>query len=296
METVYRDYAPKGVKFYYIYKALAHPELNGYVQPVTLEERLLHVREAQRTLGSGITWLADSIENDVKHAMGNAPNSEFVVDPEGKVVVRRMWSRPDELRADLERLVGKVERPTTVEELNMKTQPPPEIAARGVLPRVDRAAAMNALRVDPQENRQPFYAKLRAELAPEVMRDGQGQMYLGFHLDPIYHVHWNNLTAPLKFEITAPEGVVVTPQRGEAPQIEVASDVDPREFLIEVKREGAVREPLRVRVDYFACNDEEGWCKPLSQEYLIYFERDEDAGWLMRRDRQRERTDRPAED
>ena len=293
---MYRDYAPKGVKFYYIYKSLAHPELNGYVQPLTLEERLVHVREAQRTLGSDITWLADSIENDVKHAMGDAPNSEFVVDPEGKVVVRRMWSRPGELRADLERLVGKVERPTTVEELNMKTQPQPEIAARGVLPRVDRAAAMHALRVEPQANRQPFYAKLRAELAPEVIRGGAGQMYLGFHLDPIYHVHWNNLTAPLKFEITAPEGVVVTPQRGEAPKVDVASDVDPREFLIEVKREGAVREPLRVKVDYFACNDEEGWCKPLSQEYLIYFERDEDAGWPIRRDRQRGRVGRSAGD
>ena len=53
METIYRDYEPKGVKFRYIYKALEHPELDGYVQPFSLEERLMHVKEAGRRLGSG---------------------------------------------------------------------------------------------------------------------------------------------------------------------------------------------------------------------------------------------------
>ena len=69
METIERDYSSRGVKFYYIYKALAHPESNGYVQPFTLKERLLHVKEAQRTLGSRFTWLADNMENEVKHKL-----------------------------------------------------------------------------------------------------------------------------------------------------------------------------------------------------------------------------------
>lgn len=35
LEAVQRDYGPKGVKFYFIFKSLAHPELvGGYVQPV----------------------------------------------------------------------------------------------------------------------------------------------------------------------------------------------------------------------------------------------------------------------
>ena len=50
MEAMHRDYAPKGVKFFHIYKYLAHAGRKGYVQPFTLEERLLHVKEAQRTL------------------------------------------------------------------------------------------------------------------------------------------------------------------------------------------------------------------------------------------------------
>ena len=45
------DYAPNGVKFYHMYEALAHPELDGYVTPFTLEERLIQVKEAHRTLG-----------------------------------------------------------------------------------------------------------------------------------------------------------------------------------------------------------------------------------------------------
>ena len=52
METIERDYSPRGVRFFYVYKALAHPELNGYVQPVTLDERLMHVEEAELTLGA----------------------------------------------------------------------------------------------------------------------------------------------------------------------------------------------------------------------------------------------------
>ena len=59
METVERDYSPKGVQFFYVYKSLAHPEYNNYVTPFTLEERLMHVRESQRVIGSRIRWICD---------------------------------------------------------------------------------------------------------------------------------------------------------------------------------------------------------------------------------------------
>ena len=36
METVERDYTPKGVQFYYLYKQLAHPELSNYIDPFDL--------------------------------------------------------------------------------------------------------------------------------------------------------------------------------------------------------------------------------------------------------------------
>jgi len=83
LETIEADYASRGVGFYYVYKSLAHPEYNDYVTAFTLEERLLHIEEAERTLGSRIPWLADSITNDLKRSLGGVQNAELVIDSEG---------------------------------------------------------------------------------------------------------------------------------------------------------------------------------------------------------------------
>ena len=83
METVERDFSGKGVQFFYVYKSLAHPEYNNYVTPYTLEERLMHVREAERVIGSRFRWICDGMSNEFKKAMGRAPNAEFVIDPDG---------------------------------------------------------------------------------------------------------------------------------------------------------------------------------------------------------------------
>ena len=80
METLERDYTPKGVRFYYVYKALAHPEHNRYVAPVTLEERLMHVKEAERTLGSRVEWLCDTMSNDLSAALGVLEQRVLLVD------------------------------------------------------------------------------------------------------------------------------------------------------------------------------------------------------------------------
>ena len=269
METVERDYSPKGVKFHYIYKALAHPEHNGYVTPFNLKERLMHVAEAKRTLDSRIEWICDSMDNELKHALGDRPNSEFVIDPEGKIVVARAWSSPTDLRKDLERLVGPVETPTRLADLNRKPLPPPEKAATGVVARVQLPGRMSPLKTTPIESRTPHYAKLRAE-------SGSGKIYLGFFLDPLYKVHWNNKAAALTFSVAAPEGVTVTPDSGKGPSVDVDADADPREFLIEVA--GRSTEPLKVTVKYFACDDAETFCVPVTQEYLVSLERDRDGG------------------
>ena len=282
METVYRDYSAKGVKFYYIYKALAHPETNGYVTPFTLEERLLHVKEAERTLGSEIPWICDTMENDLKHGLGDAPNSEFIIDPSGKVAVRRSWSKPSELRSDLERLVGAVDKPTTIADLKMKKASPPKPAATGIVDRVKMPSQMQALKIVPTPvSLEPFYVKLRAEAERSVTTSGSGKLYLGFHLDPLYDVHWNNLAAPLTFEVKTSTGTKISPASGEAPKIEVESDADPREFLLDIDA-GRGEDSFAVTVKYFACNDEEGWCKPVTQHYTVHLEVDRDGGSARR--------------
>ena len=61
---MHRDYAPRGVKFFYIYKYLAHAGREGVVQPFTLQERLQHIESANQSLGTQIPWLCDTMDND----------------------------------------------------------------------------------------------------------------------------------------------------------------------------------------------------------------------------------------
>lgn len=277
------------MRFFYLYKSLAHPETNGYVTPFTFDERLMHVKEAERTIGSRIAWLCDAMDNRLKRALGDAPNCEFVIDPEGRIARMREWSRPSELRSDLEELVGPVEHPTDPADVDIRFRPPLKTAPTGIVERLQLPGRYTALSVTPHiaESTQPFYVKLRAEAEPKLLRDGKGELYVGFHLDPLYHVHWNNLAAPLKIELETPGGVRIDPARLDGPKLEAPADADPREFLIEVDL--CEPGPVTLTVRYFACNDEEGWCKAVTQRYTIEWAADRDGGWSQTRGRSRPR-------
>jgi hypothetical protein len=279
LEAVARDYAPKGVKFFFIYKSLAHPELAGdYVQPFTLKERLAHAKQAEKQLGASIPWIVDAMDNRLKRALGDRPNSEFIIDPKGGVVRKRAWSHPAEVRKDLEALVGKAERVTREEDVKLKLQPPVKsAAARGVVPRVTRPRMQPVVmepRIDPKGP--PFDAKLRAEADADLLADGDGKLYLGFHLDPFHNAHWNNLTEPLRYKLELPEGMKLAKTSHEAAKVKAASDADPREFLIDVKGWPAGK-PIRLTVTYAACVGEE-LCDVVRQSYTLHRRRDRDGG------------------
>ena len=275
METVKVDYAPKGVDFYYIYKPLAHPEYNNYVVPVNLEERLMHVEEAKRVLGSSITWLADTMDNPWYEVMARTPNSELIVGPDGRVVGRRTWSDPEALRQDLERLVGAVDHPTAIADLDLPAQPRMPAVAKGVVPRVELPPNMASIQVESNLDATdiPFYVKIRAEADRDLMQNGTGTMYLGFHLDPLYNVHWNNEAGPVRFNFSVPDGVTMTPSSGVGPDVDVPADADPREFLLQVDAR-ALEGPLDLDVFYFACDDALTFCIPVQQTYQLHLERD----------------------
>jgi EF hand len=276
---VYRDYGPKGVKFFFVYKTLAHPELVGdYVQPFTLDERLTHAKQAEKQLGASIPWLVDPMDNRLKHALGDRPNSEFLIDPAGKIVRKRAWSHPAQVRKDLEELVGKVETVTKEEDVKLKLELPVKApAARGVVARIQRPR-MQPIEMIPQiDPKGPaFFAKLRAEADADLMRDGAGKLYLGFHLDPFHEAHWNNLNKPLQYKIDLPEGAKIAKPSGEAEKVKFASDCDPREFLLDVEA-WPDDKPLRLTVQYSACVGEES-CHVVLQQYVLHLRRDKDAG------------------
>lgn len=99
--------------FYFVYKNLAHgtdPNIN-LPEPKTLEERLDHIVRVKKLTNTSVTWLADTMSNDLSRALGGRPNSEFIIDQNGTIVGLRDWSKPELLRQDLERLLTASSEP-----------------------------------------------------------------------------------------------------------------------------------------------------------------------------------------
>lgn len=276
------DYQPKGVEFFYIYKPLAHPEYENYVKPFTIQERLMHVMEAKRRLGSSITWLSDTMDNDYHKIVGETPNSELVIDPNGTVVARRAWSDPEALRADLERLVGPVDNETQPEDLDLPQQDMIGTVAKGIVPRVERPEGMMPMMIEPDldTSRAPFYTKLRAEGTLDFYETGKGKMYLGFHLDPLYRVHWNNEAPAMSYEITPDDGVTISPVQATGARPEEKADADPREFLVDVESD-VPGKGFDLTVRYYACDDALTFCIPVKQDYRVTMSRNTAHGWTM---------------
>lgn len=149
----------------------------------------------------------------------------------------------------------------------------------GIVPGVRRPAGMVPLKIVPGKQKRPipFYARLRAEVDQPFLALGEGKLYLGFHLDPLYAVHWNNRVKPLEFRLEAGEGVQVTPSLGRGPKVKQPADKDPREFLLDISATGQGL-PLSLTVRYFACDDADTFCIPVTQRYTVHLEPDPGGG------------------
>ncbi|MCB1122417.1 MAG: hypothetical protein KJT03_12765, partial [Verrucomicrobiae bacterium] len=173
VEAVYQDFREKeNLQFFYLYKTLAHPEYNGYVQPVTLQERLAHIVEAKRVLDTSFDWLCDSMENAVRHTLGLGPNTQMIIDPEGEIVHALGWSDGEVLRQELEKLVGETRTHTEVSDLNLKRQTPakptdrrnPQTTSRLTFDEILIPVSIKAK----SDSRQPLYVKPRIEVTEGV--------------------------------------------------------------------------------------------------------------------------------
>ena len=261
VEAVYADYKDK-VDFYFLYHVLAHPENRGYIQPMTIEERFLHIKEAKRTLGTNVPWIADSMENELKEMYVWASNPEFIFAPDGTVVHREPWSRGSTLREQLEKLVGPSAKVTTIADLNLpKIEKVSDGNREGALKRLQVKGMAVPLKFDAQGLGQPWYSKLRPEADQRLVNNGTGQMYLGLHLDPIHNVHWNNLAGPVTYEIEGPSGVRISPAKGKGILGLAETDHDPREFLIDIEGWNT-DEPLNITINYMACSKAENCASP----------------------------------
>ena len=63
----------------------------------------------------------------------------------------------------------------------------------------------------------------------------------------------------------------------QSPVIEAPADVDPRQFLVDVK--GAKeKQELEVQLTYTVCDDVETFCRTMKQTYIISIDRDPNGG------------------
>ncbi|MDF7824957.1 DUF1566 domain-containing protein [Pontiellaceae bacterium B12227] len=295
IEAVAADYRDKGVQFYFLYQSLTHPENWGFVQPTSIQERFAQVEHAKELLQTTIPWLTDTMENEMKQYFAMTPNSQFVFDRDGKIVHRDSWGRGSSLRESLANLVGPSDKITTTADLNLPKFGRHKTSTANMLiepKRLDGVAVPLRVAAGGEEaNRKEIqsraygeanrYAKLRPEADQELMRTGTGQLYLGFRQDPVLGAAWNNLATPPRYRIIA-SGVKVTPAMAAAPKLSVESDTEPREFLVDVKNWKAGK-PIKVQLQYFACNKEKGWCEAVEQEFTVWLEKDETAGMVSGR-------------
>lgn len=279
LEAIYRDYK-NDVQFVILYKSVVHPGTNGIVDAFTKDERLKQLAIAKQRLGTTVPMVSDSLDGAIVKALNSAPNAEFVVDADGKLIYRKFWHDPKALRTFLEERVGKVDNPTRVEDLGMKLHFPKAGAPRGLVKPIAMPERMSIVATAPdlerdlegREDAPPYFAKLLAEADRDAMQGKPGKLYLGFYLDPVYEVHWNNPAGGLSFSIESESDDSFEPVTGETPAYEHDADVDPREFLIDFQApERAAK--LRLTVHYTICDDNGKFCMPVEQHYRIELKR-----------------------
>ncbi|WP_404306076.1 hypothetical protein [Neorhodopirellula lusitana] len=267
IEAASRDYAAKGVQFFYFYKSLRHPELNGYVEAQNINERLLQLAEARRMLGTKVPWIADTIDNQIRDGLRSANNSMFVISPEGDIAFAADHLDGPALRKALVKFAGKVDRPTLASDLSFprftRQRTPPNVDSDT---RVARPDGLVILSTTPHDPSSTYYVKLRAEADSNLLQTGTGRLLLGFYPDPIHGVHWNNLTEPMKFSLTLPPGIKATPDQASAKRGDGDKDVEPRQFWVEIEGKGPGGS-IEIAMHYFGCTDT--MCKALTQRYTI---------------------------
>ena len=270
IEAAFADYASRGVQFYYFYKALRHPELNGYVQAQNMSERLLQLAEARRQLGTKVPWIADTMDDDMRIGLAAGSWSVYLISPDLEVVYSDGRIDANGLRSALSKAVGPAATRTNPEELNLpKISRPAKLVNEDSALGVARPEGLSIVTIIPTKPEETYYVKLRAEADDALLNTGSGRLFLGFYPDPIHGAYWNNLTEPMKYKLTLPEGVVASRPEASAQRGPGDKDSLPRQFWVDISSDKPFEE-LGLRLDYFGCTSE--MCLPLTHEYIIKME------------------------
>lgn len=275
IEAAFTDYSSDDIQFFYFYKSLRHPELDGFVEAQNIQERLLQLAAVREKLQTTVPWISDTIDDSMRLGLGSNSQSVFLISPEGEVLYGNGRIVREDLREALSKVLGKPKTVTQVSDLNLPTmkrnsRPPNEDSKLGV----KREDGLTIVSTKPSKPNETYYVKLRAEADEALIKTGNGRLFLGFYPDPIHKAYWNNLTPPMRYTITTPDGITASPAQASAEQGEGESDRLPRQFWVDIKSDSKRKEFL-LQLDYYGCTPD--MCMALTHEYTVVLE-DENRG------------------
>lgn len=285
-EAAALDFLPKGVHFYYIYRHLKHPENHGYLKPFNLKERSRQAQIASEELLTGISWLYDPMDNQTAKALSTEVDDHvFVFNRKGAELYSGPISDAETLRKTLTKEVGEIKAPTHPDTLPISALKPINTLktrlVKGVI--IDpKKQTFTPLQIAPHPSKKPYYAKLRIEATDELLQTGNGTLYLGFHIDPLYNASWNNIADPIRYNLHTAHGVVA-PSLNSAPKVKSQStDSEPREFLLQA-RNLDISQPLTLQVSYSIHSHKSKKNIQVQQQYKIYLNKDPYGGQVIGR-------------
>jgi hypothetical protein len=101
---MYERYREKGFEFLTVYVREPHPGEN-YAEHRTWEQKVQYACDCREQDGLRTKLVIDDLEGTMHRAYGEMPNMVYVIDEDGKVFYRAMWTNHDDIESALATLV-----------------------------------------------------------------------------------------------------------------------------------------------------------------------------------------------
>jgi hypothetical protein len=104
INALYAEFAARGFEFFTIYVREPHPG-EHYSHHETLEQKVSYARDCRAQDGIATPVLVDDLEGSVHRLYGTFPNMAYVIDRDGRIAYKAVWTDHAEMRAVLANLV-----------------------------------------------------------------------------------------------------------------------------------------------------------------------------------------------
>jgi hypothetical protein len=104
LNELYQSYRRQGFEFFTVYVREPHPG-ERYGPHRSLEQKLKFARDCREQDGIQNPMLVDDLEGTVHRLYGSMPNMIYIIDKNGKIAYKAMWTDHEEIASVLANLV-----------------------------------------------------------------------------------------------------------------------------------------------------------------------------------------------